>query len=189
MIIRKGCCNGKRMNGFRSFGAAINDFDSFIAGVMGAGTDPNRMLLVVSEWLCGDYYARLFGFSEWFTPMVQVLTDSDAPAVKTTFIAATMQLVNGQSVHKDASCAGSGSTTGSSSGMSVEDIIKLGEKGTKDIIDLLDGDGNKTPPTNTPPGTSTGSGTPAPKKATNWMTFVALGAAGLAAVMLLPKKK
>lgn len=198
MIVRKGCCSGRRVNGFRSFGAAITDFDTFIKGVVGAATDMNQQMLVISEYLCGrgdvgrgEVRAALYDLWSWYTPMVQVLNEMDMPDVRDAFMQAAGVIYSAKAVHRSASCAGSattGSSIGSSTGMSVEDMITKGESLTKSVIDLFDGDKAEQPVTNTPPGT-TGTTPPAAKKATNWMTFVAIGAAGLAAAMLLPKKK
>lgn len=189
MIVRKQCCTGKRVNGFRSFGAAINDFDTFIKGVVGAGYNQDKMMLVVSEWLCGDS-TRQNNYRPWFDSMEAVLDEMGAEAQLTLamFTVVAKMLVRTSTRHPASSCMGV--TGGTSGGMSVEDMITKGESLTKSVIDLFDGDKGEQPVTNTPPGTTPPGGKQDTKKpATSWMTFVAIGAAGLAAVMLLPKKK
>jgi len=194
MIIKKryGCCSGKRLNGF---GAAITDFDTLYVAAAGARTLQD-MALVISEWLCGNmpstWYSAvangMAGMPSTIYTLGVALRDGDMALQSALVFSAWSLLSNNRTIASSASCytAQVGSTPISTGNATIDQILAIGKT---TVAVAASATGTNTGSNKPPEGVTAGGVKPTPKTTLNIPMLVGLGAAGVAAYLLLGKKK
>jgi hypothetical protein len=184
MIVKKsmGCCGRSALKGFGA-SSFLGTWDELY--VAAAGTKSlDDMYLVWSEWICGDMQRRF----EYPNTLVVALAEAGLADRANRLLVAWQELANKgvTAFHKSASCA----QGGGDGGYTLTGILDLGKKvvdTVKPVVD--DATGNKTPTGTTGTGTT---GTKAGATGTtpfNSTLLIGLGAAGVAAFLLLSPKK
>lgn len=186
MIVGKksGCCGGSALRGFGA--TFLSTWDELYKAAAGVLTFDDA-LLVWSEWICGDP-ARRYDLPQ---SLLEALAAAGLGQQGSLMVSAWSYLsrpeaIRGNVMHGAASCA----KGGGDGGFTVNTILDLGKKVVDTVKPIVDKEtGNTTP--GTTPGT-TGTKPPAGSSASpfsNPTLLIGLGAAGVAAFLLLSPKK
>ncbi|MBU1048375.1 MAG: hypothetical protein KKD10_07300 [Candidatus Omnitrophica bacterium] len=189
MIVKKSRCCGQ--SALRGFGAAsvLQSWDQLYLAAAGTKTY-DGMLLVLSEWFCGSSLRRYdLGM---MTTLAAALQDDGLFTQAGWAMTGWQQMLNNKSIHELASCA----SAGGDGGTTIDKYINWGKAAVDAVKPYVDSaTGNDTPATGTPEAQAAAAAAAAKAKAAgttpfNTTTLIGLGAAGVAAFLLLgPKKK
>lgn len=183
-MIVKPCssCVGRRRS-LSAFGAPISSPDEFYLAVLGAGNSFDKMLYVVSEWICYDS-SRRYSNVEWVKETIQKLQatpGTEGQLALTTFLGVWATMSTKGVMHSGASCAPSRSSTS----LSIDSIVQTGKQVVNYLVESTSG---TTPSSVATASSGAASSTVAKASSTNTM-LLGLGAVGVLTFLLLGKKK